>query len=1608
MNLQQIIRVVMCAALIALGLVSAGLFALRTVAGHENAPAVLHGEAALEQLKQDGHYESLQAAVNQAHFSVSPTVQTPLDRAPNSLFTMQQRLLAADGAAEDYLGWSVALDGNTALIGAPYDDQKRGAAYVFVRNGATWTQQAKLTAQDGTSFDYFGYSVALKGESALIGALYGPGSLHPEQGAAYIFTRSGTNWSFHQKLTANENTHGALFGAAVALDGNTVLVGAPSYTITPSFADIGAVFIFTRSAGTWTQQARLNANDGEDGDSFGAAVALEGDTALVGAPNNAVTAGGQGAAYIFNRSGTAWTQQPRLTANPATVDANFGNAVALSGENVLIGAYRYGSDDRGAAYSFRRFATGWTQTGHFFAPTPATDAQFGVSVALKGDTAVVGASRGLFQPGVDHRSAYVFVYSGNWNLSRQLGPELGSANDGFGYTVALSGDTVLVGGWRSDATATDQGAAYTFVLYDSRHNEQQKLFANDGTESDYFGKSVALSGDTLAIGAWGDGSGTTTNKGAVYLFSRNGTTWTFQQKLTANDGLGGDNFGFSVALENDTLAVGAYGDDIGGNANQGSAYIFKRNGTVWTQQQKLFASGIDGLPNDYFGASVALSGNTVAVGAWGVDNQRGAAYVFTNNGTAWIEQQKLGASDRAPGDNFGYAVTLDGNTLAVGAFRDTIGTNFQQGSAYVFTRNGTVWTQQPKLIASQGGTNDHFGFSVALKGDILLVGAAGGGTGAEAKPGSAYIFARAGTAWNQTQKLTADNTRSDNFYGHSVALSADLLVIGAMGDTVGTNSSQGAAYVYTRVGNWFQQQKLSAGDGASYDYFGGSVALSGNTIAVGAYSDTIGQNVQQGSAYVFVSPACPAISLAPNLLSEGTVGAMYTQSLTASGGSAGEYHFAVTGGALPPGVTVQGDVGLAGIPTAPGTYRFTITATYYLSLCAGSREYVITILPCAAITLNPSSLSHGVVGAAYSRALTATGVAGPYNFAVTAGTLPPGVSLNASGTLSGTPTQAGSYNFAVTANANGCTGMRAYTLAILPTCPALTVNPGTLPSGNLGTPYSQTVTITGGAAPYSFGMNLGSAPPPGLSYINGVLSGTPKQTGMFSFTTRTRDANNCEVTKGYTVTINPPCEPIVINPAMLPIGIVGAPYSQTLTISVSAFAVNFAVTAGALPPGLNLSASGALSGAPTQTGSFPFTVTATANGCTGTRAYSVTVTGNGLRFYPLSRPIRLLDTRDGQQGCDAPAARIAGGTSRTQIAAGRTCSGLTIPASAKALTGNITTVESGGGYLTLFPSDAQQPLAANSNYGANEIQNNVFTVGLGADGAFNIFVTSDTDVVVDVTGYYAPPDATLPGGLYFHPLPKPLRLLETRPGQTGCAVPGAPLIGNTDTPQLARLTCDGVTIPNAALAIVGNATTISPQAAGYLTLFPASDSRPLAASSNYQTGQIVNAPFTVGLSATGEFMIYTSAGTQLVVDVLGYYSAEADDVNGAGLLFNPLPSPVRLLDSRAGFTGCFTPNAPLLPGSTRQQQVRGACNDQTFASGALAIVGNATVINNQAGYLTFSPDGAAQPLVASSNFVSRQILNRHFTVGLGATGMYNIFASSQTDLIVDVSGFFAP
>ena len=379
-----------------------------------------------------------------------------------------------------------------------------------------------------------------------------------------------------------------------------------------------------------------------------------------------------------------------------------------------------------------------------------------------------------------------------------------------------------------------------------------KLTASDGMPATLFGNSVDVFGDTAVVGAPGPHGNP--RIGAAYVFTRAGDTWIEQDKLTPSDGAPGDRFGWSVAISGDTIVVSALWDDVGINPDQGSAYVFTRTGAIWTEQAKLTAS--DGVRLAQFGFSVGVSGDDVIVGAArsfledaGVAAP-GSAYVFSRTGGTWTEQVKLTAPDGFVGDAFGCSVALDGDTAVVG-------TSGGQGSAYVFSRTGGAWTNQAKLTASDGAARDGFGFWVGVSGESVVVGALGSDV-TFTDQGSAYVFTRVGKTWTQQAKLTASDGAQGDAFGRSVAVSGDTIVVGAQSDDVGPNNTtdQGSAYVFERTGQtWSEMAHLTARDGTDNDLFGVSVGISGDTAVVGANFAEVGANASQGAAYLWQDAA---------------------------------------------------------------------------------------------------------------------------------------------------------------------------------------------------------------------------------------------------------------------------------------------------------------------------------------------------------------------------------------------------------------------------------------------------------------------------------------------------------------------------------------------------------------------------------------------------------------------------------------------------------------------------------------------------------------------------------------------------------------------------------
>ena len=390
-----------------------------------------------------------------------------------------------------------------------------------------------------------------------------------------------------------------------------------------------------------------------------------------------------------------------------------------------------------------------------------------------------------------------------------------------------------------------------------------KLTAGDGAADDQFGRSIATDGDLMVVGAWGDDD-MGDHAGAAYIYHFNGLQWVEEAKLTAADGAAGDSFGVSVAISGDTVVVGAWGDDDAGTAS-GSAYVFSRNlggEANWGLWDKIgLTSGGNG---NLFAHSVSISGDTLAVGAYAEDTaglDAGCVHIYAagdmDAGDGWGSRKIIVADDAADLDAFGFSVALDADTLVVGAHKDDdAGAN--SGSAYVFERHQggeDNWGQVKKLTADDAAAYDLFGATVAVGGDVIAVGASQDDDAGNLS-GSAYVFGRNAGGdgnWGQAKKLTADDAAAGDRFGNAVEISGDRVVVGAYkSDDAGYDA--GSAYLFESdrggAGQWGELLQLTAGDAAWQDSFGNSVAIDGDRIAVAAYGDDdLGS--QSGSAYVY-------------------------------------------------------------------------------------------------------------------------------------------------------------------------------------------------------------------------------------------------------------------------------------------------------------------------------------------------------------------------------------------------------------------------------------------------------------------------------------------------------------------------------------------------------------------------------------------------------------------------------------------------------------------------------------------------------------------------------------------------------------------------------------
>ena len=824
----------------------------------------------------------------QATFHWNVTVETtdrPIDK-HQLLQLAQSKLTADDRANDDEFGYSVAIDRNTAVVGAPGSNSNAGAVYVFVFTEAdgAWGQAAKLSVP--VTGDKFGISVAIDGDTIVVGAHQNDADENDnDEGAAYVFTRVSGMWGQKAKLTAFDAAANDEFGISVAVHGETVVVGAHLENAndddqdgTNDVSDSGAAYVFTKpGSGGWadaTEKAKLTASDGAPNDKFGYSVAIDGNTAVVGAhqpeyqdENDVTVEVGPGAAYVFTKPTGGWTDNTKgakFTAPDGAANDEFGVSVAIDVDAVLVGAHLHdvgANANAGAAYVFTRDSNSgkWAQPLKLTASNGHADDGFGNSVAVDGNTAVVGAYLDDRDNAArDTGSTYVFARKlGVWSQTLNLAGPGPDQNDRLGYSVAVDDGTLLAGAPQDD---NSPGFAYAMDISDAEWAD----FVPTGIDDDgkNFYRVLNLTNDqeyafrVRSVNAAANRPSAET-VAATPMLAKPGRT----EGLSAKAG---------------NRRVTLSWDDPRDSSLTG--YQVLR-----TPEHTKLTAGSDGAANEKFGGSVAVDDGTAVVGAPehdGTDSggdaitDAGAGYVFTRNPNsgAWSDPIELTAgSDGAENDWFGYSVAVESNVAVIGAYQHDTNDNADAGAAYVFTRDPLtgVWSEPVKLIANDGAENDWFGYSVAVDGETIVVGA----RWHNGKAGAAYVFTRnsgtgvwgddpvvSGTQRIQTAKLTATGGAGFDYFGHSVAVDGETIVIGAPG----YNDKTGVAYVFTRdsgTGVWgndpepgethrVETAKLTAFNGHVGDGFGNSVAVNGETIVVGAQQG----DGERGAAYVFTEP----------------------------------------------------------------------------------------------------------------------------------------------------------------------------------------------------------------------------------------------------------------------------------------------------------------------------------------------------------------------------------------------------------------------------------------------------------------------------------------------------------------------------------------------------------------------------------------------------------------------------------------------------------------------------------------------------------------------------------------------------------------------------------
>lgn len=883
----------------------------------------------------------------------------------NSVWTQQAYIKASNTGENDGFGAALGLAGDVLIVGASTEASNAtgvngnqadnsvdgaGAAYAFVRTGGIWAQTAYVKGNTTETEDYLGFSAAISGGTAIIGAIgraSGPAAQYA--GTVFAFTGleagspnapeiaveqplgtgiddgGGKNFgsviigsSASLAFTIKNTGTADLTGLGITIDGTNAaqftLTALPSAPVAPAGSTTFTVQFTPSGFGSKTAVLHIANNDDNENpyDITLTGACISSPPTISDVTDQTVNEDSSTAALAFTLA-DADTPLASLT-----LAGSSSNTALVPGANIVFGgsgvnrtvtitpapnAFGTATITLSVSDETNTVSDTFLLTVNAINDAPTITDIADLSIPTNGTTGLLSFSIG----DVDSPPNTFAVSSTSNNQALVPNASIVMNSSGPSWTLSITPAANMSGTATITVTVTDTQLASSFdsfvltvapnvppVMTDVISRAYVKASNTGG--GDHFGGALDISGDTMVVGAADeDSSGgnqadnSASGAGAVYVFVRTNSTWTQQAYLKASNAEAGDGFGRAVAISGDTIVVGAPSEGsnatgVNGDPNNnslllsGAAYVFVRSGTTWTQQAYLKASNTD--DDDHFGSSVDISGNTIVIGAdhedssaSGVNGDQanngaadsGAAYVFTRSGTTWTQQAYLKASNTDPDDDFGVSVAVDGDTILVGAWREDSaarGVNGDQadnsagisGATYVFTRSGVTWTQQAYLKSGNSDAFDLFGCAVSLSGDSAVIGArnessdaigvnapltGGAGTQADnsaATAGAAYVFTRSGVTWTQQAYLKPTNVRPFEHFGCSVAIDGNSVAVGANR----WDSDRGEAFVFTRSGTMWRERHIAPGIQRTDDQFGGAVSISGGTVVFGALNESGG------------------------------------------------------------------------------------------------------------------------------------------------------------------------------------------------------------------------------------------------------------------------------------------------------------------------------------------------------------------------------------------------------------------------------------------------------------------------------------------------------------------------------------------------------------------------------------------------------------------------------------------------------------------------------------------------------------------------------------------------------------------------------------------------